>query len=106
MKQLYCQDCGEIFAEEDARVLWEDYGHGRIEHLACPVCRSLSVTDAGKCKICGSAITPDTEYCEDCKTAVYKIWEKAVCEVMDRSDGDYTDTESKFIEYLQDTGVI
>lgn len=105
MKYWYCQDCGEIFADEDARVLWEDYGHGRIEHTACPVCRSLSVTEAGTCKICGKP-TADEEYCEDCKTAVYKIWEKAVNEVLDLCDCDYTECESRFIEFLSDTGVL
>lgn len=106
MKYYYCQDCGEIFEEEYARVLWEDYGHGRIEHIGCPVCRSTNVVEAEKCKICGEPIAFDKDYCEDCNRAVYKIWEKAVCEVMDRCDADYTECESRFIEFLQDTGVL
>ena len=112
MKYWYCQDCGEIFADEDARVLWEDYGHGRIEHTACPVCRSLSVTEAGTCKICGKP-TADEEYCEDCHNAMCDAWEKLVDTVYSRrAEGnwgkseDWQDCKYAVCDWLEDKGVV
>lgn len=108
MKNYYCQDCNEIFSEDQAKAVLTEWGYGSKEVYACPNCRSTDITDAGKCKTCGKPIDPSEDYCDDCKRAVYKIWERAVCEVMElcEDDADYCEAENRFKEYLDDTGVI
>lgn len=110
MKYLYCEWCGSIFSEEDAGTKWREWGHGEKEVYACPDCKSTDcIVDAETCKICGKPKAPSSsEYCDDCAWKARKIWEKAVCEVMDIAADKmcYTDCESAFIEFLEDAGVI
>ena len=101
---LHCDDCGRIFPEDWARTLLSDHGN---MILACPDCRCTSLAVAPPCKICGEPIEPGKDYCDECNYKAHKIWEEAVCKIMDIADfdKDYCDCESAFLEYLEDSGV-
>ena len=102
---FYCPECEEVFPEEHAKTLINEWG-GSV--YACPDCRNTHIHDAEKCKICGEPIDPWHEICGDCKWKLRKIWEKAVESVMDLcEDGaDYCEAEQRFKEFLDDNGVI
>lgn len=108
MTHLHCEDCGNIFPEENAAKVNVKYGYGLEERCACPDCKSTAVAECEKCRICGAAIKPDEDYCGDCKWELRKIWNRAVEEVMGRcDDADSVEAERRFIEYLEDSlGVI
>lgn len=108
MIYFHCEDCGSIFTDETAKVLWDGDGREVTNYYACPDCRSTAVAECEKCRICGAPTYPDDDYCDDCKIALKKIWESAVGEVMDKcDDADYVEAERRFIEYLEDSlGVI
>lgn len=108
MKHYYCLYCEDIFSEEDAKHLWTSDGHGIEEVLACPTCRSDEIVEAGTCKCCGKPIRPDAEYCDVCSDALYKIWDSAVCKVIDIAamGKDYLECKELFLDYLEDAGVI
>ena len=105
MTYLYCEECEEIFPEDHAKVLMSERGN---MILACPECRNTWLQTAWKCGICGEPMPPGKEYCDECKRKAYKIWEDAVCKLMDiaKDDMDYCDCEHAFVEYLENEGII
>ena len=107
MSYFYCNNCEEIFPANLAQISLRSNGYGSTPMWCCPNCRSTDLTDAGTCKVCGEAIEPNEEYCADCKEGLYKIWDEAVCKVIELckdSDG-WTEARDKFVEYLDDVGV-
>ena len=111
MKYYYCEYCEEIFAEDDAKIVREQYGYGERELYACPTCRSTYITDAGTCEICGEPTRPDEDICPECSEEMYKAWEAIVNKVMDLrlkanrgKSTDYTACEDGALEYLRSIG--
>lgn len=102
---MYCSDCGSVFRDEWA--LKYTNARGDIVY-ACPDCKGFSVSESGYCNVCGEPIHPDETYCDECKWELKKIWEQAVCKVMDHTPMgvDYTEVEQRFLEYLADNGVL
>lgn len=108
MTYFYCEDCGNIFSEEDAKVRVEDWGYGTREIYVCPECFNKNITDAEKCECCGEPIAPTEKFCEICKHDLYKIWDKAVEAVLGIADidKDYMDCQELFLDYLDNSGVL
>lgn len=108
MTYLYCENCGNIFSEEDAKMLITDAGYGTKTILVCPECLDKQIVDAGICACCGEPISPDEKFCEICKHDLYKVWDKAVCMVIDLADldKDYMDCQELFLDYLDSEGII
>ena len=114
MKYYYCEFCGEIFREDEARELWENNGYGTVTILACPNCRDTEITDADYCEICGEPMAPTSaDICADCTEALNKAWAKVVETVMDirlkagnNLSTDYLDCQDGAIVYLENVGVI
>lgn len=113
MTYFYCEDCGEIFSEEGARVLWDGDGRVVTNYYACPSCRSTNIEDASMCEICGKPIPHDKNICEDCLQEMHKAWVGMVEKVMDlrlkENNGlseDFIDCEEGVIEFLREIGVV
>ena len=107
-KFYYCNFCEELIAEDDLKRMWDSDGHGIIEKDVCPNCGYDELEEAETCRICGKPIKPFEAYCEDCKEKVYKVWDDAICEMMGLTPVgvDYAETKQRFIEFLDDTGVL
>lgn len=109
MSKFYeCDVCGHVFSEDSAKVVWDSDGRNTVYYNACPSCGCGVLAELTNCRICGALIRDTEDYCDNCKWDVRKIWERAVEQVMTlRPEGDYTDAEDAFIEFLQDNmGVI
>ena len=103
----YCEDCDSIFPQGSAATVTVPDGYGYKEIDACPYCRNTQLDVARSCKICGEPIEPGKDYCDECNYKAHKIWEEAVCKIMDIADfdKDYCDCEGAFLEYLENSGV-
>ena len=109
MTYYYCPECNEVFPEDKAKTTKVEWGYGFKEVLVCPCCRNDCIEEADYCRICGEPIASDEEYCAECAWELKKLWERTVCECMDRcEDGcDYLEAERRLIDFLQDgLGVI
>ena len=113
MTYLYCDNCGEIFPEEDARELWDTDGYSMKTILACPNCRNTELVEAEECKICGEPLPPSNEYCHNCFDTLNRAWINFVETVMDlrlkngeKKSADFTDCEDVLIEWLDNSGVL
>lgn len=75
----YCEDCGEIFDEDDIKYEDESF---QVEYWGsmvtcpassahCPYCNSEDIDEASKCDECGEYFNPDDldedGLCEDCR---------------------------------------
>lgn len=75
----------------------------------CPYCGEADIVeiteDMEECKCCGRLVekTDINDVCEECAVELYKIWERAVEEVMGlKEDWDFTDAEDFYKDYLKD----
>lgn len=105
---LHCAECGNIFAEDDARVLWRGNGYGTTDVYACPECRSTELAEAERCQICGTVIVPGKTYCAACSEKFRKVWSDWVGKVMHERllngevlSADYLECEAALVEWLQ-----
>lgn len=108
MKYYYCNCCEEIISEEDLKVKWDSDGHLFYYKDTCPNCGDDCLEEAGACAICGAPISPYDEYCDDCLDKAYRIWDETVCKVMNLTPVGigYLKTRGRFIEFLDNTGVL
>ncbi len=115
MKQyFYCEDCDEIFSEDNAGTKRTEWGYGDKEFYACPTCGSIDLRDADNCVICGEPIVPDSvSVCADCAETLHKAWVGFVEQVMDRrlkaNNGlseDYLKCEQAALDFLDEVGII
>lgn len=97
MTYFHCPECGEIFPEDEARVLRRDEGYGTKEIYACPNCRNTEIDEADKCERCGEPIPPDEHFCEDCKEILYRQVES----IIEDFNGDYLEAKDKFLDYIE-----
>lgn len=105
---FHCEDCNNIFAEGDARVLITTDGYGTAEVYACPECRSTEIAEAERCQICGTVIAPGKTYCAACSEKFRKVWSDWVGKVMHERllngevlSADYLECEAALVEWLQ-----
>lgn len=113
MMHFYCQDCGEIFSEDNAKILWDGDGRVVTNYYACPDCRSTDIKDASVCEICGKPIPPDKHICEECLQEMNGAWNALVEKVMDirlKADNgksaDFLDCEEGVMEFLREVGIV
>ena len=107
-KYYYCSFCEEIIPEEALMAKWDADGHQFYNKDTCPHCGYDELEEAESCKICGAPISPYDEYCDDCLDKAYRIWDEAVCKVMDLTPVGvgYLKTRDRFIEFLDNTGIL
>lgn len=113
-KYYYCEDCDEIFAEDNAGAKRTEWGYGDKEFYSCPTCGSIDLLDADKCVICGEPIPPDSvKICTECAETLHKEWVNFVEKVMDRRlkennglSADYLDCEQAALDFLDEVGII
>lgn len=80
--KYYCEDCGEVFDEDEIELRvngeWLEYWGSRVYREVntslCPHCGSESIQEASYCDKCGEAYPPENldenNLCEDCKEGV------------------------------------
>ena len=74
MYHLVCNECGKVFAEEDADVIEERHTEvqpvGVERFMACPYCGGTSCDDAAYCERCNDPVRYESLvgglYCKDC----------------------------------------
>lgn len=107
----YCDTCGAVIEDEDLAVCRIKEGEFWKLVTCCPHCKNDYLEEMERCKMCGALIR-EGEYCDECNREVYKIWDRAVTEVMSLRDergdmdSDWMACRDAFIEYLDDTGVL
>lgn len=114
MKYFYCEDCDEIFSEDNAGTKRTEWGYGDKEFYSCPTCGSIELRDAEYCVICGEPIVPDSvSVCTECVEALHKKWVAFVEEVMSiryKADNglseDFLDCEQAALDFLDEVGII
>lgn len=82
MKYYYCQNCGNVFPEEDCGHKTEaafdyEYGSERGTHYAtyecCPECGSIDDLEEANYCPCGVGIKPTEKLCENCEDSLRDI---------------------------------
>jgi len=93
--KYYCDNCGEVFDEEDSGVIYEWEGEGvmrgeRAVGMCCPKCGSEDLGEAQECVWCGESYAEEDMlkidgdwFCKECLdnivnayTTKWKIEEK------------------------------
>ena len=92
METYRCEECGEIF-REDEMGYWREsrgefWGSPCSEEMAgCPCCHSMYYHEANPCKICGSYDKGDVEdFCEDCEADVLKRLHQIIYNEFDEAE--------------------
>lgn len=68
MKWYYCDNCGNVFDEEEAGT----YSEWNVEWLACPKCGDYGIEEAEECCLCGEHVAEhdmlmgDDHICRKC----------------------------------------
>ena len=115
MKYFYCEDCEEIFPEEQAGEKVREWGYGDKKFASCPNCKSIELREAETCLICGEAIVPDSvpQICTECAEALHRKWVALVEEVgairHKASNGlpeGFLDCEQAALDFLDEVGII
>lgn len=98
-KYYYCNDCNEIFSEDEAasrRAVEEDCVSPWEQIMVCPGCLGEDFEEADYCERCGAPIPPGDTYCDCCEDDLYGVFDRAVCEL----GGEYTKAKEDLLEYI------
>lgn len=99
-----CENCGEIFLEEDKERenIGECMGVPVYQiYPVCPHCKSNELTQVDECK-CGNFKDVSEDWCDECKNARDNIIESALHELQSWLLLDWKDVKELASEYFQE----
>lgn len=65
-----CEECGEVFAAEDRKVIPNGGGDVGEDWCVCPYCGHDSLAEVEQCDDCGLWVDPSELYCGKCRDCI------------------------------------